>query len=320
MHATLPLLKDSSFPPITRGRLETLQVNLGYRCNQSCLHCHVNAGPRRKEMMSRENIDVVLTFLHGNPVSTLDITGGAPEMHPEFQYLVTEARRAGVHVIDRCNLTILNEPGYEDMAAFIAEQKLEIVASLPCYSEQNVDTQRGEGVFRSSIEAIRTLNRLGYGQAESGLVLNLMYNPGGPYLPPDQATLEAEYKRELGEREGVVFNSLFTLVNMPIKRFGSTLVTHGEFDVYMQLLKDAYHEANLDKVMCHSLISIDWQGIVYDCDFNQMLALPLAMNGHSKIHLRDLSAADLAGNAIVVADHCYGCTAGQGASCSGALG
>ncbi len=319
MHATLPLLKDSQFPVINRGKLETLQVNLGYRCNQSCLHCHVNAGPKRKEMMSRENIDVVLAFLHRYDISTLDITGGAPEMHPEFRYLVTEAKKAGVHVIDRCNLTILNEPGYEDMAEFLADHQVEIVASMPCYQQENVDAQRGEGVYRCSIDVMKKLNSLGYGRHNSGLVLNLMYNPTGPYLPPDQLSLEADYKRELGESEGVVFNQLLTLTNMPIQRFGSTLVSHGEFDTYMQLLKQAYHEENLGNVMCRTLISVDWQGYVYDCDFNQMLGLSLKTDGQTQVHLCDLSVADLNGNAIMVAEHCYGCTAGQGASCGGAL-
>ncbi|MGD8999668.1 MAG: arsenosugar biosynthesis radical SAM protein ArsS [Granulosicoccaceae bacterium] len=319
MHATLPLLKNSDFPAVKRGKLETLQVNLGYRCNQSCQHCHVNAGPNRKEVMSRDNIEAVLDFLCRSGVKTLDLTGGAPEMHPEFRYLVSEARASGVHVIDRCNLTILNEPGYEDMAEFLASQRVELVASLPCYLEENVDTQRGNGVYYSSMQAMHKLNALGYGQQDSGLVLNLMYNPTGPYLPPDQAQLEADYKYELDRREELVFNNLLTLTNMPIQRFGSMLISKGQFDEYMQLLKSAYQPCNLENVMCRSLISVDWQGIVYDCDFNQMLGLPLKQDERANMHLREIATQDIEGNPIVVADHCYGCTAGQGASCGGAL-
>jgi radical SAM/Cys-rich protein len=319
MHATLPLLEDTDFPALRRAPLTTLQVNLGYRCNQACLHCHVNAGPTRKEQMQLETVEAVIGFLRASQLSTLDITGGAPELNPHFRCLVEAARGMGIQVIDRCNLTILNEPGEETLAAFLAANGVEIVASMPCYLESNVDSQRGDGVYRSSIRALRELNSLGYGQPGSGLVLNLMYNPLGAVLPPAQGQLEADYRRELAEREGVVFNGLLVLANMPIQRFGSTLVSKGQFAGYMQLLKDAFQPQNLDTVMCRSLLSVDWQGYLYDCDFNQMLDLPLALGDRPRPHLRDLHADALRGNPIVVCDHCYGCTAGQGSSCGGAL-
>lgn len=319
MHATLPLLETSDFPPISRTRLETLQVNLGYRCNQQCLHCHVNAGPRRKEMMTRETLDEVIHFLQQNEILHLDLTGGAPELNPGFRYLVEAAVAAGVHVMDRCNLTILLEPGQEDLADFLARQRVEIIASLPCYLEQNVDGQRGKGVYQKSIHAIRSLNRLGYGQAESDLRLNLVYNPTGAYLPPPQQQLEADYKRELKNRFGISFNHLFTLTNMPIKRFGSQLISKGGFEEYMQLLKSAHQDTNLATVMCRSLLSVDWQGYLYDCDFNQLLGLPCRVGMKARTRLKDISAAQLTGLPIITADHCYGCTAGQGSSCGGAL-
>jgi len=319
MHATLPLLEDTDFPALRRAPLTTLQVNLGYRCNQACLHCHVNAGPTRKEQMQLETVEAVIGFLRASQLSILDITGGAPELNRHFRYLVEAARGMGIQVIDRCNLTILNEPGEETLAAFLAANGVEIVASMPCYLESNVDSQRGDGVYRSSIHSLRKLNSLGYGQPGSGLVLNLMYNPLGAVLPPAQEQLEADYRRELVEREGVVFNRLLVLANMPIQRFGSTLVSKGQFAGYMQLLKDAFEPQNLDTVMCRSLLSVDWQGYLYDCDFNQMLDLPLAFGDRPRPHLRDLQADALYGNPIVVCDHCYGCTAGQGSSCGGAL-
>jgi radical SAM/Cys-rich protein len=319
MHATLPLLQQTTFPAIARRRLETLQVNLGYKCNQSCVHCHVNAGPTRSEMMSAQTVDEVLGFLRLSGVPALDITGGAPELNPNFRHLVREARALGAHVMDRCNLTVLEEPGQEHLAEFLALHRVEIVASLPCYTQELVDRQRGKGVYEKSIAGIRRLNALGYGRPESGLTLNLVYNPQGPSLPPAQDKLEADYKRTLGESFGIVFNRLFTLANMPIQRFGSTLISQGRFAPYLQLLKDGYREANLDAVMCRSLVSVDWQGYVYDCDFNQMLGLPLALEGKPPVRLPDLIGRDLEGNPIAVADHCFGCTAGQGSSCGGAL-
>jgi radical SAM/Cys-rich protein len=319
MHATLPLLEQSDFPALRRGRLETLQVNLGYRCNQSCLHCHVNAGPTRKEEMTRATAEEVLAFLAVSRVGTLDLTGGAPELNLHFRDLVTEARKRGVRVIDRCNLTVLLEPGQEDLAGFLAHQGVEIVGSLPCYLEDNVDRQRGAGVYARSIEALRRLNALGFGRSGTGLVLDLVYNPLGPRLPPQQAALEADYRRELGLRFGIVFDRLLTIANMPIQRFGSTLVSRGEFQGYLDVLKAAHRPGNIGAVMCRTLISVDWQGHVFDCDFNQMLGLPLRLPGRPRVRLRDLRADALVGNPIAVADHCYGCTAGQGSGCGGAI-
>ncbi|MBI2296363.1 MAG: arsenosugar biosynthesis radical SAM protein ArsS [Betaproteobacteria bacterium] len=319
MHATLPLIEVSDFPAVRRKRLDTLQVNLGYKCNQTCVHCHVNAGPTRTEMMSREIISEVIAFLKSSRVKTLDVTGGAPELNPHFRGLVLAGRNLGVHVMDRCNLTILEQPGQEDLARFLADHAVEVVASLPCYLGANVDAQRGKGVFEASIRALKTLNALGYGQPGSGLVLNLVYNPQGASLPPAQGKLEQDYHRHLGEQFGVVFNHLYVLTNMPIQRFGSMLISKGQFEHYMDLLKNAYQPENLESVMCRNLISVDWRGYVYDCDFNQMLGLPLRYKGRPRVRLRDLGSADLEGNPIVVMDHCYGCAAGQGSSCAGAL-
>ncbi len=318
MRDTLPLLDAIPFPALTRGRLETLQINVGYRCNQSCFHCHVNAGPNRTEEMSGEVADTVLTFLERHRTPTLDITGGAPELNPHFRRMVREARALGVHVMDRCNLTILAEPGQEDLADFLAANEVEVVASMPCYLEENVNNQRGKGVFDGSLRGLRTLNARGYGR-DPALRLNLVYNPQGPSLPPPQAPLEADYKRVLGEQYGIVFDQLYVLANMPIQRFGSALVTKGEFDGYLQLLQDAHLDANLDGVMCRSLLSVDYQGYVYDCDFNQMLDLPMTRDARERVRLADLIDTELAGNPIRVAGHCYGCTAGQGSSCGGAL-
>lgn len=323
MHATLPLLVRHDFPPLRRGIIDTLQVNLGYRCNQSCLHCHVNAGPNRTEEMSADTISVVVGFLAASPeLRTLDLTGGAPELNRHFRSLVVDARSRGVRVIDRCNLTILEELGQEGLAEFLAAHGVEIVASMPCYLEDNVDRQRGKGTFDASIRGLQRLNALGYGRAGSGLSLNLVYNPQGVNLPPPQAALEADYKRHLSAHFGVVFNQLFTLANMPIQRFGSTLVSKGQFNSYMQLLRSAHREQNLAQVMCRSLVSVDWQGYLYDCDFNQQLGLPihdLLHVGKARVHLSDITAAQLEDQPIRVADHCFGCTAGQGSSCGGAL-
>ena len=319
MHATLPLMESRDFPAIRRRRPDTLQVNLGYKCNQSCLHCHVNAGPTRTEMMARETIFEVIAYIKDAGIKTLDVTGGAPELNPHFRMLVEAARDIGVRVIDRCNLTILFEPEQQGLAEFLAGQQVEIVASLPCYIEDNVDRQRGKGVFGTSIRALQLLNQLGYGQPGSALKLNLVYNPQGPVLPPEQKQLQQDYKQHLLDSDGIVFNELYVITNMPIQRFGSTLVSKGQFEHYMNLLKNAYQPANLDTVMCRTLLSVDWQGYVYDCDFNQMLDLPIAWKNRPRSHLRELIGTDLTGSAIVVKDHCYGCTAGQGSSCGGAL-
>ena len=319
MHETVHLLAKTDFPRLKRARLDTLQVNLGYRCNQSCLHCHVNAGPNRTEMMDADTVDLVLQVLRQRQIQTLDLTGGAPELNPDFRRLVRAARSLGVRVIDRCNLTILSEPGHEDLAEFLAGQGVEVVASMPCYSIANVDRQRGEGVFDRSIAGLQQLNALGYGGPGSALVLNLVYNPQGASLPPPQAALEADYKRELMQHFGIRFNQLFALTNMPIQRFGSTLVSKGSFQTYLQLLKSAYRAENLDTVMCNAMLSVDWQGDLYDCDFNQMLGLTARLQGRARPQLRDLLASSGVGESIRVADHCYGCTAGQGSSCGGAL-
>ena len=318
MHATLPLLVRTDFPALKRRAFDTLQVNLGYRCNQTCLHCHVGAGPNRTEAMDADTVDLVIDVLARRGITTLDLTGGAPELNPHFRRLVSAARALDVRVIDRCNLTILFEPGQEDLAEFLRDRQVVVVASLPCYSMANVDRQRGDGVFDKSIAALQKLNALGYA-SDPALVLDLVYNPQGPVLPPPQRALEADYQRELAEHFGIRFDHLFALTNMPIQRFGSTLVSKGTFGTYLDLLKNAYRSENLDGVMCHSLVSVDWQGDLYDCDFNQMLGLSARLNGYGRAHLRDLLAHSPVGESIRVADHCYGCTAGQGSSCGGAL-
>lgn len=319
MHATLALLEATDFPAIKRKSLDTLQVNLGYKCNERCLHCHVNAGPNRTEMMDRETLDLILPVIKFHHIKTLDLTGGAPELHDDFRYLVSAAHAAGIHVIDRCNLTVLFEPEQESLSEFLAAHQVEIVASLPCYSLENVDKQRGTGVFDKSILALQKLNDLGYGKEKSNLTLNLVYNPQGASLPPNQNSLSEDYKRELRDHFDIEFNHLYTMTNMPIKRFGSTLVSKGKFQDYMQLLKNNYQQDNLKDVMCRSQINVDWQGYLYDCDFNQQLSLPLG--GVKGRHLSDLLSikSEVNNQQISVADHCYGCTAGQGSSCGGAL-
>jgi radical SAM/Cys-rich protein len=319
MHDTRPLLAGSDFPVIFRKPLEILQINLGYLCNLSCVHCHVNAGPKRTEMMSLETLDQVLMLAEAANIHTLDLTGGAPEMHPDFRYLVRAARDRGIVVIDRCNLTILEAPGYEDLAEFLAAQQVQITASLPCYLEENVDKQRGKGVFRDSLTALQRLNKLGYGQPDSKLQLNLVFNPQDAVLPPDQHHLEQVYKQHLQEEYGIVFNRLFAIANMPIQRFGSMLISQGRFDNYLSLLKDSFRAGNLDNLMCLNTVSIDWQGYVYDCDFNQMLDIPVGAIAKPRVHIKDVHADLLKDAPIATAAHCYGCTAGQGSSCGGAL-
>lgn len=315
---TKPLLLETDFPPLYRNELNTLQVNLGYLCNLSCVHCHVNAGPTRKELMSLEVVDLIIQAIKKLKISTLDLTGGAPEMNPHFRYLVSSAKDLGVEVIDRCNLMILHEPGYEDMAQFLADNKVTITASLPCYSEQNVEKQRGKGIFDGSVSALQMLNRLGYG-TDPELQLNLVYNPQDLNLPPAQVELEADYKRILKENYDIEFNQLYTITNMPISRFGGWLLAKGLYDEYMDILKGAYSASNLETVMCRSLISIDYQGYVYDCDFNQMLEMPLIAVSKPRPHLKDILEKTITDKPIAIGDHCYGCTAGQGSSCGGAL-
>jgi radical SAM/Cys-rich protein len=314
---TLPYLQPTDFPAIKRRGVETLQVNLGYRCNQQCQHCHVNAGPNRKEVMTAAVIDDVMAFIEQRKPVVLDLTGGAPELHPQFRELVGFARSRGVHVLDRCNLTVLFESDQQGLAEFLTDHRVEIIASMPCYLEENVDAQRGKGVFGKSIEGLRLLNGLGYG-IDDDKRLNLVYNPQSAVLPPAQVELEAQYKEQLQTHFGLYFHQLFTITNMPIKRFGSMLLSKGEFHQYMALLKEAYQRENLGDLMCRDLISVDWQGYVYDCDFNQMLGLPFGQKS-TGVHLSDLMQMDFAGMPITIADHCYGCTAGQGSSCGGAL-
>ena len=315
--ALLLITPSLPFPPLQRGALTTLQVNLGYRCNQSCSHCHVNAGPTRTEMMSTELVALIPSVLERQAIRCLDLTGGAPELHPDFRSLVRRARDQGVAVIDRCNLTILSEPGQDTLAQFLADQRVGVIASLPCYSAANVDQQRGDGVFERSLEGLRMLNALGYGSGDPERSLDLVFNPQGPSLPPAQELLEADYKRELGSM-GIRFDRLLTLANMPIQRFSRQLELQGRLTAYQRLLEEAHNPANLAAVMCRQLLSVDWQGHLYDCDFNQQLALS-AQGGVR--HLRDLldDSTVIEGDPIRTAQHCFGCTAGAGSSCGGAL-
>ncbi|MFW5926048.1 MAG: arsenosugar biosynthesis radical SAM (seleno)protein ArsS [Myxococcota bacterium] len=314
-------LEESGQAPLRRAPVTTLQVNVGKRCNQACNHCHVEAGPKRTEVMPDDVMDRVLHLIEANPsLETVDITGGAPELHPRFTELVARAHALGREVIDRCNLTILLEPGMEDLARFLAAHRVRVVASLPCYQESNVERQRGRGVFDRSIRALRRLNDLGYARPGSGLRLDLVYNPGGASLPPEQAALEAKYKEELSGRYGVAFDQLLTLTNMPIRRFAHALEREGELESYMDLLVRSFNPATLESVMCRSLVSVGWDGALYDCDFNQMLELPLATGGLRAATVWDVSSFEaLSGQRVATGSHCFGCTAGAGSSCSGAL-
>lgn len=307
--------------PFRRRAIDTVQLNIGKRCNQACLHCHVDAGPQRTEMMAEHMMQQALAFARVAGAQTVDITGGAPELHPAFRTLVTQACEEGFHVMDRCNLTVLGEPGQEDLAAFLARQRVEVIASLPCYMEDNVEQQRGRGVYARSIAGLQQLNALGYGQVGSALLLHLVYNPVGAQLPPPQAALEAEYRRELGARFGIQFHRLLTLTNMPIVRFAHQLRREGLFEAYLVRLAEAFNPATVEHVMCRRLVSISWEGDLYDCDFNQMLALP-AGDGRP-LRLGDVPVEALVrrllAHDIRVGQHCYGCTAGAGSSCGGAL-
>ncbi len=315
MHKIYPLIKDTDFPQITRLSLKTLQVNLGYKCNQSCLHCHVNASPKRTEMMNKDTIDEVINFSFKNNVETVDLTGGAPEMNHYFKYMIKKLREKNINIIDRCNLTILEEKGMSRMIDFLAEHEVEIVASLPCYKDINVDAQRGKGVFTKSIKALQRLNKKGYGMNKK-LMLNLVYNPQGAELPPKQTELELEYKSYLLENYNILFNNLFTITNMPINRFGSMLISKKMFHSYMNLLKSTFSQTAKENVMCRNLLSIDYEGYVYDCDFNQMLGVDIS---NKKTHITDIKKDDLVNKIIATADHCYGCTAGSGSSCGGVI-
>ena len=304
---------------LRRRAVDVLQVNLGRYCNLACIHCHVESGPTRTEMMSRETVEAVLHFLAGTEIPTLDITGGAPELHRDFDYLVESARKINRHVMDRCNLTVIFEPGKDYLPEFFKCHQIELVCSLPCYSSENVDKQRGKGTFDASIRALQIFNQFGYGQSESGLILNLVYNPVGPHLPPPQETLEQDYKQILGEQFGIVFNHLFCLSNMPITRYATHLKLRGEYGRYVELLESNFNAATLDQVMCRDLISIGWDGSVYDCDFNQMLNLPMRDSDGNALVVSSLSIEQVLNRSITVGDHCYACTAGAGSSCGGAL-
>ena len=304
--------------PLTANSISTLQVNVGKVCNQTCHHCHVDAGPQRTENMTKATIDQVLAVLDQAPeISTVDITGGAPEMNPHFEYLVRQCRVRGRKVIDRCNLTVFYVKGKSHLPEFLAQHEVEIIASLPCYQEANVDQQRGKGVFDRSITALQTLNSLGYGKVGTDLRLHLVYNPLGPSLPPPQFDLEQDYKEELMSRYGVQFNQLLTITNMPISRFLEDLRESGQLEAYYTLLVNSFNEATVEDLMCRSLISVGWDGRLYDCDFNQMLDLPFP-NG-SPQWIGDFNLAALEDRRIVVGSHCFGCTAGSGSSCGGAL-
>jgi radical SAM/Cys-rich protein len=319
------MLAEHGCTTFAAQELSTLQVNVGKVCNQTCSHCHVDAGPDRRESMSAEVADACVRLLQEMQIGTLDITGGAPEMNPQFRRLVMGARQHGCRVIDRCNLTILVTPGYTDVPEFLAEHQVEIVASLPCYLEANVDKQRGDRVFQRSLEGLRRLNALGYGLPDRGLPLTLVYNPVGPSLPPNQSQLEADYRNQLRSRYGIEFTRLFTITNMPISRFLADLIESGRYEAYMHKLVSAFNPATLDGLMCRSLLSVDWQGRLFDCDFNQMLNLEVAFPSESRscgrtiLDLDRETFAALRHRAIVTGKHCFGCTAGAGSSCSGSL-
>lgn len=311
-------LAEAGVLPLFRKPLTTLQINVGKVCNQTCTHCHVDAGPDRRESMTYETAQQVIDFLARSEVKTVDITGGAPEMNPQFRLLVQAARKLDKQVIDRCNLTILLANGYADLAEFLAEHQVSVIASLPCYLEENCDAQRGSGVFAKSIEAIRKLNALGYAQPNSNLKLDLVYNPTGLGLPPEQSKLEAAYKSELETRFGIQFNNLLTITNMPISRFLDDLLRRGKYEEYLGKLTQSFNPSTIDNLMCRSLLSVDWNGYLYDCDFNQMLDLAIAED-EDRVHISQLTDDLLANHAIRTANHCYGCTAGRGSSCSGSL-
>lgn len=311
------VLQQAGLAPLTAAGIDILQVNLGKLCNQTCRHCHVDAGPDRREVMDAGTIGVCLDVLRRHDIGTLDITGGAPEMNPGFRDLVRGASSLGRRIIDRCNLTILVAPGFDDLPEFLAEHRVDVVASLPCYLEANVDRQRGDGVFQRSLEALRRLNQLGYGREGGSLRLTLVFNPVGPSLPPPHQKLEADYRRELRARYGIEFTDLYTITNMPISRFLDDLLAAGRWPEYLQKLVDAFNPATVPGLMCRNTLSVDWTGRLFDCDFNQMLDLPVASSVPR--HIRDFALGPLASRQIVTARHCFGCTAGAGSGCGGSL-
>jgi radical SAM/Cys-rich protein len=305
---------------LRRIRPRVLQLNVGKRCNLTCVHCHVNAGPRRSELMSQETIDRIIDWQRDACLPVIDLTGGAPEMLPDFRYLVRRLRAldASATIIDRCNLTILLEPGYRDLGAFLAAQRVEIIASMPCYTPENVNAQRGEGVFEASIRALQLLNELGYGSDEH-LPLHLVYNPNGAFLPGAQAELETDYKRELHRHFGIVFHRLYTITNLPIARFASWLRHRGQYETYLELLANAFNPATVEGLMCRDTLNVSWRGELFDCDFNQMIPLPAVGDDRTPLHLWDIDPANMEGRSIRTGSHCFGCTAGAGSSCGGAI-
>ncbi len=315
---SFPYLEKISFPPLQRDKLKSLQINLGYLCNLQCQHCHVNAGPLRKEIMDEKTWLHILDFIQEYQIKQVDLTGGAPEMHPFFAQILKQLHSLGCHIIVRTNLVILKQSPYQSLMSLMKQYGVELMASMPCYLEENVDKQRGDGTFNDSIEVLQQLNQLGYGQLETNLILNLVYNPQDAHLPPEQAELEHDYKNYLLEHYQIRFNQLLTITNIPIKRFGSMLLSKGKFDDYMNLLQASYQAKNLEAVMCLSLLSVDWLGYVYDCDFNQMLSLPIEKN-EQKIHISDYHPQIDQQLAIKVSGHCYACVAGNGSSCGGSL-
>ncbi len=302
-----------------KRKVDVLQINMGKYCNQACLHCHVEAGPARKEMMTLETVESVLRFLEKSDIKKVDITGGAPELNPHFDTLVERCVQLGRHVMDRCNLTVIFEPGKGYLPDFFQKNRVELICSLPCYTEENVDQQRGKGTFDQSIRALQLLNRLGYGVADTGLELQLVYNPVGAHLPPPQDRLERDYRKILKEEYGIVFNHLYCLTNMPITRFEKFLKLRNEYHQYVELIESAFNPATLDKVMCRDLLSVGWEGSIYDCDFNQMLELPMRNQQGNPLMIWDLGANGLEDQSIIVGNHCYACTAGAGSSCGGSL-
>jgi radical SAM/Cys-rich protein len=309
-------LADNGCFPLTRARLSELQVNLGYLCNQACEHCHVEAGPKRTELMSRETMARIVEWAKDNRIRAADLTGGAPELNPHFRWFVDALRENGIAVTSRCNITVLLEPGQEDLARWYAERNVRLVCSLPCYSPQNVDRQRGKGVFGKSIEGLQRLNALGYGN-DPDLVLDLVYNPVGPALPPSQQDLEQVYRDRLKQDFDIGFSNLLTITNLPINRFAHYLERTGQLEDYLQRLADNFNPATVAPLMCRHLLSVDWRGYVYDCDFNQMLGLSMGATGRRQ--LWEVTPSELQGAPITVGSHCYGCTAGAGSSCGGAL-
>jgi radical SAM/Cys-rich protein len=302
-----------------RRQIDVLQMNMGKYCNQACIHCHVEAGPTRKETMSRETVDTVLHFLEHANIPTLDITGGAPELNANFDYLVEASVGFKRHVIDRCNLTVIFQPGKKYLPDFFKRHRVELICSLPCYTGGTVDRQRGKGTFELSIRALKIFNDLGYGQPGSGLTLNLVYNPVGQHLPPPQEKLEKDYKRGLWENFGIEFNHLYCLSNMPITRYETHLKLRGEYESYMTLLENSFNLSTVDQVMCRTLISVGWEGTIYDCDFNQMLKLPVRDTQGKALNIASVSVDQLMNRPITVGNHCYACTAGSGSSCAGVL-